>query len=89
MTTPYTCPECGESLVLYANGDNGPADDQWTCDACGVEYPHDLFPLPSGYVKAARATEEAEALKARRESELWRLARWNEWASRTTTGGAG
>lgn len=77
----HTCPECQDPLVLYANGDDGPADDRWTCEQCGVEYPHTQFPLPAGYVRAAKATEQAEALKAQREYELWRLAQWNEWAS--------
>lgn len=78
MTTkPYTCPECGTKLDLYANGDNGPQDDRWTCDACGVEYPHHLFPLPKGYVKAARDLEKADALGQQRADELYKLAAWN------------
>lgn len=78
---PYTCPTCGGALELYANGDNGPADDRWTCEACGIEYPHTQFPLPAGYVKAARATEQAQALEEQREWDKLALAAWNRWAS--------
>lgn len=85
MTKPCTCPECGDALVLYANGDNGPADDRWTCDACGVEYPHTQFPLPAGYVRQARAIDKADELAQRQADERWRLARWNEWAVRKDT----
>jgi len=74
----YTCPECNTALALFANGDNGPQDDRWTCEACGVEYPHCQFPLPAGYVKEAREAERAQALEAQRAEDRARLADWNK-----------
>lgn len=81
MTTPtYNCPTCGTQLELYANGDNGPADDRWSCDTCGIEYPHTQFPLPAGYVAEARKAEQVEALARRQADDRWKLAMWNRWA---------
>ena len=74
---PYTCPTCGTELELYANGDNGAADDRWTCDECLIEYPHIRFPLPAGYVRAARLAERAEQAERERQA----IAAWNRWAS--------
>lgn len=76
----YLCPECDERLILYANGDNGPQDDRWTCGACGIEYPHSEFPLPKGYVRDARIAERVAELKERREDDRAALAAWNKWA---------
>lgn len=73
----YTCPECKAVLILYANGDNGPADDRWTCEPCGIEYPHHLFPLPKGYVREARAIERASALEQQQIEDRARLVAWN------------
>jgi DNA-directed RNA polymerase subunit RPC12/RpoP len=78
----YRCPACGTELVLYANGENGPADDRWTCEPCGIEYPHHQFPLPVGYVRQARTAEkEMERERALRD-EQDQLAVWNDWAKR-------
>jgi hypothetical protein len=76
----YHCPECGTPLALYANGDNGPQDDRWTCDSCGVEWPHSRFPLPEGYVREAKAVEKAQAHKHDQLEALRKLAEWNAWA---------
>lgn len=76
----YTCPECGHRLRLFANGDNGPADDRWTCEPCGIEYPHTQFPLPKGYVREAKAAEKAQELEWQRQAEQIELEAWNRWA---------
>lgn len=73
----YMCPDCGSKLELYANGDEGPQDDRWTCEACCIEYPHSVFPLPADYVRNARAVEKAEARKQAQKAEMERLIAWN------------
>lgn len=77
MNEKYTCPECGYALELWANGDNGPHEDEWACTLCCVSFPHRQFPLPKGYVKQARAAEKAQDLQWQREDELQKLAAWN------------
>lgn len=78
---PYQCPECGTVLELYANGDNGPHEDRWTCDTCQIEWPHSLFPLPKGYVRVARAVEKAQAHKYDQMEAIRKLAEWQAWAT--------
>lgn len=73
----YLCPDCGMALELYANGDNGPSDDRWTCDACCIEYPHSAFPSPPGYIRTARAIDKAHALELQHADELHKLEAWN------------
>lgn len=77
----HKCPECGYELSLYANGDNGPQDDRWTCDTCCIEFPHSEFPLPKGYVKHAREIEAARELEYQQEEDRRKLNAWNKWAS--------
>lgn len=79
-TIIHLCPDCGARLELYANGDNGPQDDRWSCAPCGIEYPHHLFPLPPGYVKEAKDWERAQAREDRQIEERARLKAWNAWA---------
>jgi rubredoxin len=76
------CPTCGAELELYANGENGPADDRWSCEPCGVEYPHSRFPLPVGYVGRARAAEKEMEREAAMRDEADQLQAWNAWAKR-------
>lgn len=76
----YKCPECGGELDLFANGDNGPADDCWSCEECGVNYPHSQFPLPKGYVKRAIEAERERAKTVQGEIERASLLAWNRWA---------
>lgn len=73
----YKCPTCGRELELYANGDDGAHQDRWTCEACGIEYPHTEFPLPPGYVRAAREIERAAERKWQEAQDRRRLDAWN------------
>lgn len=75
--TFMACPKCGEALELLGNGDDGPHEDCWTCCTCGIEYPHAEFPLPKGYVQAARAIEARREREAQQARERALLMAWN------------
>jgi hypothetical protein len=72
----YKCPDCDYPLDLCA-GDGPPSQDRWSCVSCGVEFPHSRFPLPPGYVAAARKVEESIFRRWREEDEQRKLAAWN------------
>lgn len=82
----HKCPECGKLLILFANGDNGPHEDRWTCETCGIEYPHCEFPLPKGYIKQAREAEKTQELERQKDDDRRALDAWNKWARSTSNG---